>query len=59
MSPCQSCGAAVKPKDVDEPEKSGHFSEEWECSNGHVGYVRGKEEQPPNKWTRYGSVFEE
>jgi len=54
---CETCGAAVEPKDVDEPNDSGHFQEKWECARGHIGYVSGKEQEPPNQWTRTGGVF--
>jgi len=57
--PCESCGAAVQPVDVDEPRGSGSFSEKWECANGHYGYVHGKEQEPAKNWSRFGQVFRE
>ena len=56
---CNKCGQGeVYPVDVDEPKKSGRFSETWECNVcGAKGFVHGKEEQPPNEWERFGAVF--
>ena len=56
--PCNACGAPVEPKDIPEPEQEGRFVEEWECTNGHVGYVSGREEEPPNQWQKYGAIYE-
>jgi len=55
---CNKCGAAVMPVDVPEPEETGTFVEEWECANGHKGYVSGREEEPPAKWNKAGAIHE-
>jgi hypothetical protein len=55
---CNACECVVEPVDVDEPDDEGWFSEEWECVNGHKGYIRGREEENPKNWTKYGAIYE-
>ena len=55
---CETCGAAVEPTNIPEPEQEGRFVEEWECTNGHKGYVSGREEQSPNQWDKYGAIYD-
>lgn len=55
---CETCGGAVQMIDSDGATRTGSFSEEYECVNGHRGYVRGRAENPAQSWTRYGQVFD-
>jgi len=55
---CNRCGAGVAPVDVPEPQTEGSFTEEWECDNGHKGFVSGREEEPPVEWEKYGAVYD-
>jgi hypothetical protein len=55
---CNKCGAAVTAKNIPEAEDKGRFVEEWECANGHSGFVRGREEQPPQEWNRFGAIYD-
>lgn len=44
---------------VDEVQDSGSFSEEYECEIcGAKGFIHGQEEQPPNRWDKFGAAFE-
>ena len=56
---CKTCGAAVSLEDSTKYEGEGRFKEEYECINGHVGYIRGEESNPPSSWTKTGMVFRE
>ena len=57
---CAKCGSGVvSPVDVAEPKDSGTFTETWECNVCNAqGYVRGKEDEMPQNWTRYGEAFD-
>jgi len=55
---CAKCGAGTTIVETPPARDEGEFTEEWECSNGHKGYVSGREEESPTKWDRYGAVFE-
>jgi hypothetical protein len=37
--------------------KRGRFCEEYRCECGATGQVRGRAEDPPQEWQRYGEVF--
>lgn len=54
---CNACGAAVTTVDSTGSVKSGWFEEQYECANGHVGWVSGQAETPPIEWRKRGSVF--
>ena len=56
--PCETCGAATKIVQTPEARETGNFTEEYECANGHKGFVSGREEEPAQNWNRYGAVFE-
>jgi transcription elongation factor Elf1 len=57
---CAKCGSnAVVETRVDEVQDSGSFSEEYECEIcGAKGFIHGQEEQPPNRWDKFGEAFE-
>lgn len=57
MSGCDTCGAAVTMVDSEGGTTEGVFNEEYECANGHRGWVRGEASAPAQEWDRYGSVF--
>ena len=40
-----------------EPKGEGDFVEHYECACGATGTIRGREEQPPQTWTKTGRVF--
>jgi hypothetical protein len=56
--PCETCGCAVRITHADEPQDSGAFKEEYECAQGHKGYIYGQEGELPENWSRFGQVFE-
>jgi hypothetical protein len=43
--------------DSTEHTGKGRFVEEYECVNGHKGWVKGEESAPAESWTRTGTVF--
>jgi len=56
---CQNCDApTVVCVRTDEPADSGHFTEEYECGTcGATGTISGREEESPDKWSKYGRCF--
>jgi len=56
---CETCGEPTKTVESEGATTSGHFREKVKCVNDHVGYVEGDASDNPEKWTRYGPVFEE
>jgi hypothetical protein len=54
---CDYCGAPTTMNDSTGGTTEGSFEEEYECVNGHKGWVRGKAEEPARNWTRTGMVF--
>jgi hypothetical protein len=55
---CDQCGCATELVDSTDHTESGPFREEYECVNGHKGFVTGREEEPPQNWNRYGAIFD-
>lgn len=55
--PCEKCGCAVEAVDSTPHSGEGTFREEWECANGHKGFITGREEEPPATWQKLGVVF--
>lgn len=49
---------AAKCVDSTEPKAKGRFEEVYECPCGAKGWIRGNEQDPPNKWDRMGEVFQ-
>lgn len=58
MMTCQTCGSAVSLVDSTPHEGEGSFSEEYTCSHGHQGFISGDESESPDRWERYGEVFQ-
>jgi len=54
---CDKCGAPTTMVENSGAVKEGRFKEEYECVNGHKGWVRGKAEEPAQQWDRTGMVF--
>jgi hypothetical protein len=54
---CEKCGCATQIVEQSGGIKDGQFKEKYECVNGHIGFVRGKAEQPARSWKRTGAVF--
>lgn len=55
---CQTCGCAVTIVDSTPAKSEGRFREEYECSNGHTGWITGQEDQMPDSCDRGGAVFQ-
>lgn len=54
---CKTCNAATKIIADEGSTEQGYFVEKYECANGHIGTVEGLAEQSPQRWNRYGAVF--
>jgi len=55
---CNKCGAAVSMNTQSGGTEEGYFTEEYECVNGHRGFIEGEASNPANEWNRYGTVFD-
>lgn len=55
---CEQCNAPTQIVEQSGGTKEGNFKEEYECVNGHKGWIRGDASAPPQEWRRTGSVFE-
>lgn len=55
---CNRCGEPIELVDDKGGVKSGRFEEEYECVNGHRGWVKGRAEESPRKWRKIGTVFQ-
>jgi len=56
---CSKCGQGlVVCIEATEPNETGSFKENYECNVcGAKGFIRGREEQPPKKWQKFGEAF--
>jgi len=54
---CEYCGAPTVMNDSTGGVKEGQFMEEYECVNGHKGWVKGEASAPAENWNRTGTVF--
>jgi len=55
---CEKCGCATELVSQSGGTEEGYFTEQYECVRGHLGFIEGEASDPPQKWTRYGTVFE-
>jgi len=55
---CEKCGAPTSLEKQSGGTTEGYFTEEYECVNGHLGFIEGESSNPPQEWNRYGTVFE-
>lgn len=54
--PCKYCGSPTKVVASTGGIKSGEFTERYECTQGHIGHIRG-DAGSPESWRRTGAVF--
>jgi len=55
---CEKCGTPTELVKQSGGVKSGKYKEVYECVHGHRGYIHGEASNPPQQWTKYGTVFE-